>query len=75
MNANKNKATALLLACDVSIELRKRVERLEKVRADACLSYDYESVELIDKMIKDLVKEWSGSLVVERDTEQLKKTA
>jgi hypothetical protein len=74
VNADCNAAHHCLRASDRSTELRRRVERLEEIRANAVLSYDHESVALIDKMIKDVIEEWRESFVNEYGEERLKKT-
>lgn len=57
-----------------SIELRKRVERLEHIREDACMRRDRDRVTLIDKQIQHAIAEWKTSFVTEIEREvELKK--
>lgn len=59
---------------EYSIDLRQQVERLERLREDACMHRDRDAVELIDKQIKQATAEWIDSFTVEVE-ERFRKTA
>lgn len=45
-----------------SVELRLRVERLERQRSDACLHRERDKVDVIDRQISEAVAVWTESL-------------
>ncbi|MBC7982395.1 MAG: hypothetical protein H7Y02_00920 [Candidatus Obscuribacterales bacterium] len=48
-----------------TIELRRRVERLDFLRAAAVLHRDAATVALIDKQIKDAAADWAESFAMD----------
>jgi hypothetical protein len=58
---------AQLTLSERTIELRRQVERLEFARREAQLKHDSLQVEIIDKQISDVSKEWAASFAADHE--------
>ena len=63
MNTQNIPRQPTLYPTEYSIELRQRVEQLERERAEAWAIHDREAVEQIDQQIKQVIVAWTDSFI------------
>jgi len=63
LNTKQSPRQPTLYPTEYSIELRKRVERLEAERADAWALHDRDAVDRIDQQIKQVIVAWTDSFI------------